>query len=231
MRIGLVGCVKEKGEAPLPAMELYVSALFRGRRAYVERSCDRWYVLSAKHGLVRPSQVLAPYDEALTDASRTRRRVWSERVLRQLGDELGHIAGNTFEIHAGVPYRDFGLVEGLRAAGAAVDVPAVGLSQGRQLAFYASSAGLGRPAPIGVARGGVDVRGPLTVWLQQATSPVTLTFADIERILGRALPASARRHRAWWANSASQVVPRQWLAAGWHAASVDLVAEHIRLIR
>ena len=36
-RIGLVGCVKEKAGTARPARDLYVSTLFVGRRAYVER--------------------------------------------------------------------------------------------------------------------------------------------------------------------------------------------------
>jgi hypothetical protein len=43
-----------------------------------------------------------------------------------------------FEIHAGADYRDFGLADGLLQRGAVVTVPTLGLSQGRQLAFYAS---------------------------------------------------------------------------------------------
>jgi hypothetical protein len=50
MRIGLVGCVKGKRSRPAPARELYTSALFLGRRAFVEATCERWFILSAKHG-------------------------------------------------------------------------------------------------------------------------------------------------------------------------------------
>lgn len=57
MRVGLVGCVKSKRSQAAP--ELYVLPLFRGRRAWVKRTCDCWFVLSAKHGLVEPGRVLA----------------------------------------------------------------------------------------------------------------------------------------------------------------------------
>jgi hypothetical protein len=60
MRVGLVGCVKTKQPRVAPAQELYTSPLFRRRRAWVERTCDRWFILSAKHGLVEPGRVLAP---------------------------------------------------------------------------------------------------------------------------------------------------------------------------
>lgn len=136
MKIGLVGCVKSKQSGDAPARELYVSALFRGRRSYVERTCDRWFVLSAKHGLVEPEQVLAPYDEALARAPVAQRRRWSEEVLAALRERLGDLGQHDFDIHAGAAYRDHGLEDGLRRAGARVDVPARGLRQGPQLRFY-----------------------------------------------------------------------------------------------
>ena len=136
IRIGLVGCVKEKRAVIASAGDLYTSTLFSGRRDYVERSCTGWYVLSAKHGLLRPEVMVAPYDESLNDAGRAARRAWSEWVLRQLVVELGPLGRFTFEIHAGANYRDFGLTERLHLAGARFEVPAAGLRQGEQLAFY-----------------------------------------------------------------------------------------------
>jgi hypothetical protein len=143
-RVGLVGCVKDKGTAIAPAKDLYVSPLFRGRRRYVERSCAAWFILSAKHHLVRPEQSLAPYDESLKNKSRAEIRLWSGQVLDAL-DALGLDYRRTvFEIHAGDEYRSFGLVDGLLTRGARVEVPAAGLSLGRQLALYAAG---GRTAP------------------------------------------------------------------------------------
>jgi hypothetical protein len=135
-RVGLVGCVKQKRSTPAPARDLYTSTLFRGRRRRVEQTCASWFVLSARYGLVFPQAVLAPYDETLTGASRDVKRAWSSHVLAQLAHSLGHLGWYTFEIHAGAEYRDWGLTDGLRAAGAIVDVPAAGLRQGEQLALY-----------------------------------------------------------------------------------------------
>lgn len=136
-RIGLVGCVKQKQSFPSPARDLYMSTLFVGRRRWVEASCGSWYVLSALHGLIDPDAIVEPYDVTLNGASRATKRGWAQRVLGQLGEALGPLEGPVFEIHAGAEYRDFGLVDGLEAAGAAVVIPALGLRQGEQLAFYA----------------------------------------------------------------------------------------------
>jgi uncharacterized protein DUF6884 len=123
VRIGLVGCVKSKGLAAAPAADLYVSPLFVGRRRLVEETCDRWFILSALHGLLDPDEVLEPYDQSLVEAAVGERRAWSQQVLASLDQELGDIRGVVFEVHAGVAYRDFGLVDGLRGRGAAVEVP------------------------------------------------------------------------------------------------------------
>jgi hypothetical protein len=122
MRVGLVGCVKSKQSQAAPARELYVSPLFRGRRAWVERTCDRWFILSAKHGLVEPGRVLAPYDETLTDLPRTARRSWSALIIRALEEALGEVSGVVMELHAGSAYLDYGLVAGLRERGAVLVV-------------------------------------------------------------------------------------------------------------
>ena len=55
------------------------------------------------------------------------------------------------------------------------------------------------------------------------------TFADIERLLGFALPNSARVHRPWWANQTNGGHSHAfaWQAAGWRTSGVDLLAESL----
>jgi uncharacterized HhH-GPD family protein len=144
---------------------------------------------------------------------------------------------HVFEVHAGSEYRNFGLVSGLRAAGAIVEIPTEGMRQGEQLAFYSRASSFAQSQARSqrdqrvetVRRSAFKTSTALTDFLTTATSPVTLQFSELERILGRLLPASARRHRAWWANSATQTLPRQWLAVGWRAETVSLPQEQITL--
>jgi len=138
-RVGLVGCVRQQAARRAAAQDLFVAPLFRGRRIYVERTCGSWYVLSALHGLVAPGEELAPYDLKLKSLSQAERRAWSERVLTHLEAELGALDGLTFEIHAGASYTNEGLVRGLRARGAAAEIPAAGLGEAQELAFYHES--------------------------------------------------------------------------------------------
>jgi hypothetical protein len=242
MRIGLVGCVKQKLPVAAPARDLYVSPLFRGRRRYVETTCDDWFILSAKHGLVDKHHVLDPYDVTLKTASTGQRRRWSREVLDGLRSRLGDLVQHTFEVHAGSEYRDYGLHAGLVAAGATVEIPTAGLGMGSQLAFYGSDSDP-RPdstpqpqappteRPAGSGRGSYS---PLGDHLRRLdVDEVALAFAEVERILGRPLPRSARRHRAWWANerSGTHSHARAWLEAGWRVDAVNLAAEWVRFRR
>ncbi len=74
---------------------------------------------------------------------------------------------------------------------------------------------------------------PLKRWLEARTeAQVRITFAEIEAILGFALPRSARLHRPWWANSfGAHVQAAAWLDAGWQTSEVDLAAQTLVFIR
>jgi hypothetical protein len=69
---------------------------------------------------------------------------------------------------------------------------------------------------------------PLRNYLGRAREPnVTLSFNEIEQILSRQLPASARRHRAWWANDRTHRHARTWLDVAWEVNAASLTAERI----
>ena len=71
---------------------------------------------------------------------------------------------------------------------------------------------------------------PLRDWLrgQEHRSEVTLSFEDVERLVGGALPASAHVHRAWWGNNESSVQASAWMSAGWLVDRVDERARRVR---
>lgn len=60
----------------------------------------------------------------------------------------------------------------------------------------------------------------------QSGSAIEMSFAQIEELIGDALPASARKHRPWWSNNPSNsVITHAWLNAGFRSAKVDLNKE------
>lgn len=69
---------------------------------------------------------------------------------------------------------------------------------------------------------------PLTTFLAQAPgTEIPMTFADIERVTGHALPAS-KQYPAWWSNNPSNnVMTKAWLAAGYQTERVDIAGERL----
>jgi len=130
--IALVACVSKKNKRPMVARDLYISDWFNKASAYAEANSEKWYILSAKYGLVDPNSVIAPYDETLNNMPIAKRRTWSTNVMQNLRPLLNK--GDHIVILAGMKYREF-LVEPLRSAGCQVDVPMEGLRIGEQLSW------------------------------------------------------------------------------------------------
>ena len=83
--IALVGCGKSKLSVPAPAKDLYTGTLFRMVRAYAERFCTGWGILSAKHGFLLPDEVIEPYDKTMAQlGDRDYRRAWQTRTNWEL---------------------------------------------------------------------------------------------------------------------------------------------------
>jgi hypothetical protein len=61
---------------------MYRSALFKAQHRYALICCDRFYILSAKHGLLHPDTIIEPYEQRLPAGPA--RLAWGRRVAQQL---------------------------------------------------------------------------------------------------------------------------------------------------
>ena len=67
--------------------------------------------------------------------------------------------------------------------------------------------------------------------LSSRTDEVALSFDEIERLIGAALPPS-QKHPAWWSNNpANNSMTRVWLDAGYRTEGLDLVARKVTFRR
>ncbi|MFS6744372.1 DUF6884 domain-containing protein, partial [Staphylococcus aureus] len=122
VKVALVACCSKKLDHPAAAEDLYRSPLFRLSAAQAKRF-GNWAILSAKHGLVMPKRVLAPYDTALSDMSPRERAAWAERTRSQI---VAAWPAAEFVVFAGALYRT--ALEGLDYSD-----PLAGLGIGRRL--------------------------------------------------------------------------------------------------
>ena len=68
---------------------------------------------------------------------------------------------------------------------------------------------------------------PLATYLHETgRETVSMSFAEIERIIGADLPPSAFKHRPWWSNNPSNsVITYAWLEAGYLTEQVDMAGQ------
>ncbi len=126
----LIACSGQKLDGPAPVRDLYQGQLFKGSVLCAEAAGMPWAVLSAKHGLVLPNDLLAPYEQRMSK-NRAAQRDWAVGVACQIlapaarPDAVVFLAGKDYRFHLK------GLLE---AAGVTTYAPLEGLSIGRQLA-------------------------------------------------------------------------------------------------
>jgi len=78
---------------------------------------------------------------------------------------------------------------------------------------------------------------PLRRFLENAApgvSEITLSFSQIEQVLGDTLPYSAEHYRPWWGNelrSGTHVQASSWLDAGWEVDEVEREQKWVRFRR
>ncbi|MGH2809829.1 MAG: DUF6884 domain-containing protein [Actinomycetota bacterium] len=246
MRVILVGCGKRKLPRTAPAKNLYISPAFANRRKIAQFEGDRWFILSGLHGLVEPERVIEPYEKDLNQAGRSERRAWAQSVLDQMATIYGdRLDGILFELLAGNAYCGFGLRDGLIARGAKVEWPVQGKSQGDQGSYYARRAAgesgseaeprksskktvspTYRPRKSSDKAVSPTYRPLFDYLVSHPETHVRMSFGEIEKLLGRPLPSSARQYQAWWSGLVRTAIE----AAGRKATALDLTKETVTFI-
>jgi hypothetical protein len=129
--IAVIGCGAAKLGHPAPAADLYTGSYFRAcSLAAATIAPGRWFILSAKHGLITPATVIEPYDLTLGQPGAV--------DVGRLRFQAGRI-GLLFEpvtALCGARYADL-----LAAAFTDVRRPLAGLGIGRQLQALKRMAG------------------------------------------------------------------------------------------
>lgn len=77
---------------------------------------------------------------------------------------------------------------------------------------------------------------PLETWFRQqrlTAKRLTLTFDQVEKILGAPLPASATKLKTWWTNVYPKIQSHRtaWLNNGWVVSEFDQQARWVKFVR
>ena len=77
----LISCSKTKLSRPAIARELYTGQLFKKAVAWAERHNYQWFVVSALHGLLTPTQEVQPYDFTIKELRKREREGWAHQTV------------------------------------------------------------------------------------------------------------------------------------------------------
>lgn len=127
----LVACVSLKRKSAQRAKDLYVSDWFKKARRFAEANGDSWFVLSARHGLVEPEELIEPYNYTLNGKRKADRQSWAQRTATVLRKRIP--PKSRIIILAGLNYREH-LIP-LLDDRYFITTPLIELGIGEQLAF------------------------------------------------------------------------------------------------
>lgn len=131
-RIGLIACSATKlndGELH-QARDLYQGDLFSKARAYVERECDSYLILSALHNTLLPTDLVRAYDYSIRQLTAFSRPFWARKTFAQL--ELLLDPEDTILCLASAPYREWAEPTLTHHVPWLVETPLAGMGIGQQ---------------------------------------------------------------------------------------------------
>ena len=132
----LISCSKSKGGHRDLARNVYVSSLYRKSVMVAEAWGLSFSILSAKHGLLDPDEIIEPYDLTLKGASKQFKSEWALKVDKQIRNSIDRkkrlivLAGDDYF----APLIEVGKMDPLNFL-----APMRGLSLGKRLAFLNQS--------------------------------------------------------------------------------------------
>lgn len=111
------------------------SDLFRKACDYCKKKYDKVAILSAKYGLLYPSEEIEPYNVTLNNMTADQVKKWSDQVFEQslVKIELSNLGKVYF--HAGKRYKQY-LIPMLENIDIEGEVPLRNLGIGEQLGWY-----------------------------------------------------------------------------------------------
>ncbi|MDF2570350.1 MAG: hypothetical protein K0R55_1954 [Sporomusa sp.] len=84
---------------------------------------------------------------------------------------------------------------------------------------------------VNVEKGSGAMYYPLNQYLSGVSErKITLSLEEMERIIGKNLPVSAKKYLAWFGNDITPVQAQSWLNAGWKVNEVKL-GESVSFVR
>lgn len=130
--VAIITCGLKKKKVAAPAQDFYTGTSFRVYCTYVSENFKNWVILSAKYGMVLPSQVLEPYDTYIKDLSAEDKRILMNRFICSLKDTFPKAGKFIFFVSDAYKKAILEVISGYNIS---VEFPFEGLRFGQKLQF------------------------------------------------------------------------------------------------
>jgi hypothetical protein len=162
-RVVLIASSGATAAHPQPVARLFESPQFAAARERAVSSGHPWFVLSAKHGLLDPDDVVGPFEMQIGDQASGYRATWGEWVVAQLAARV-QLQDTVVEVHGGIDFAQ-PLRAPLTRRGALLDISLPGMWQESELDWTAVHAD--DPGRVRQVLG--RLRGLVTTWSRPAS--------------------------------------------------------------
>ena len=103
MKVALISCSKAKQDYSCKAEEMYSKyVLFKKTYNYCFERYDCIVILSAKYGVLFPSEVINPYNLTLNDFSSKKKKEWAKNCYESIQKKFD--LTSTFDFFTGINY-------------------------------------------------------------------------------------------------------------------------------
>lgn len=88
--LAIISCGAKKKSIPSKAVDLYEGVLFKAALSFVKRNTLNFVIISAKHAILKPEQVVAPYEMRIDQMNNDKYKLWALRVdasIREIAPE------------------------------------------------------------------------------------------------------------------------------------------------
>jgi hypothetical protein len=134
--LAIIPCTNQKSEEAGPAREVWVGVHFQLTLMYAEEFFDETRIMSFKYGMIRPDDVIEPYDMNIHYEPLAVRVRWKRLVMGHCVQLVEEYKPNVVGLFVGKADQDW-LKKTFTGRGARVIVPWAGLGTGqRQEAAY-----------------------------------------------------------------------------------------------
>lgn len=135
MQVALVACGRAKQATPAQAQHMYNSREWVNVWTVATMTTDVQFIMSAQHGLLKPTDVIEPYNYALADVGRSTRRAWATDLCAALAHALPKGTQHV-HVHAPAAYYAYGLSDWLTTNNYPHTTHAQGLKRGWRRSYY-----------------------------------------------------------------------------------------------